>query len=158
MEQQMLSFAKGSYIINKRHQIHKVINTPDSVWMDDRQPGYMLLLVGCDEAFAFKKERKEVEKEFKPYRQQKEVVIEPTAPIYRQGDSVLHISSANVYEIELLPTECVLEHNHKPAYGYRMPDGRLCFRAQDEMEDGRFARIDKSMVALLMLADSVVEA
>jgi hypothetical protein len=57
--------------------------------------------------------------------------------MFRLGQKVIHAKGGE-YVIEGLPDTYVLEHNRKPAYAYRMADGRVCVRAQDEMEDGRF--------------------
>jgi len=62
-----------------------------------------------------------------------------TYPIqYKKGDIVEHIATEGRYVIEILPDEAVLEYSREPAYGYRLKDGRLCFRCQEQMEDGRF--------------------
>ena len=64
-----------------------------------------------------------------------------TEPMFGKQEILKHLKSGGVYTVVGLPTEYVLEHNHKPAYAYRMPDGRICVREQEEMEDGRFVSL-----------------
>lgn len=69
--------------------------------------------------------------------------IQPTyPPKFKINEVVQHVKNREYYRIVGLPVEYVLEHNHAPAYAYRMTDGRICVRQQDEMEDGRFVSVD----------------
>lgn len=154
-------FAKESYIISKRHRIFKVLITPPHCLMDDetRAPAYMLMLVGSQPEHAFKMEKEKVEKEHDRYVQRAKECLEVTAPIYKIDQFILHVGTGGIYQITDLPSECVLEHNRKPAYGYRMPDGRRCFRSQIEVEDqNRFTRMDATLALVLLAVPEPVEA
>lgn len=144
-------FAKDSYIISKRHRIFKVMITPPHCLLDDQTPGYLLMLVGSNPEHAFKMAKEKVEAEHDQYYQCKKEMYDVTPPRFEKETFIVHIASGGIYQITDLPTECVLEHNRKPAYGYRMPDGRRCFRAQTEVEDyERFARVDPTIAAMLL--------
>ena len=148
-------FAKGGYIVSKRHRIFKVINTPQYCMLDDKSPAYLLLLIGTEPEYAFKLAKEIVEKDHDVYRQPLKDCNKVVPARYMRDDFILHIASGGVYQIRDLPSECVLEHNRKPAYGYVLPDGRRCFRAQEEVEDQeRFARIDKALAAMILLGES----
>lgn len=58
-----------------------------------------------------------------------------TAIKYSLGDVIRHIKSGEQYDIVMLPNKGVLENTREPAYSFEMPDGRVCHRAQSEVED-----------------------
>lgn len=57
---------------------------------------------------------------------------------FHAWQAVRHVASGGYYLVVLTPDKNLLEGTSQPAYGYMMRDGRLCQRAQAEMEDGRF--------------------
>jgi len=63
----------------------------------------------------------------------------PSTPVteikYGLGDTIKHIKSGEQYDIVMLPNKGVLENTREPAYSFQMPDGRVCHRAQAEVED-----------------------
>lgn len=66
-----------------------------------------------------------------------------TYPIqFALGTPVRHYKGGE-YVVVDLPSTCVLEGTRQPAYGYLMQDGRKCYRAQAEFEDGRFVRMER---------------
>ncbi len=147
-------YQKEEYIISDRYRVYKILNTPKWCMMDDRTPAYLINLVGASEDYAHRVQQSIVENSgvFKRFVQPivDDVVVRP--PRYQFDDFLLHIGSSAIYQITDLPTDCVLEHNRQPAYGYRLKDGRRCFRAQQEVEDQeRFARVDKGFAALAMM-------
>lgn len=156
LSQVMTKYQKEEYIINSRHRVYKVLNTPRWCMLDDRTPAYLVNLVGAPEEYAYRIPRAEVENpaNFKLFIQPRLDKIEIMPARYQVDDWMLHIASSAIYQITDLPTDCVLEHNHQPAYGYRMKDGRRCFRAQREVEDQeRFARVDAGFAALAMMQE-----
>ncbi len=149
-------FAKGSYAISQMHRLYKVLNVPGTCWGDDRKPAYLLGLVGV-EGDEFKIEKEDAERRLLVFKQTRDDYVPPEVPRFSLEDWVLHVATGGIYQITDLPTECVLEHNRQPAYGYRMPDGRRCFRSQQEMEDNkRFTRVDKTIAAFASLGEAAL--
>lgn len=150
-------FAKGQYVVSAMHRVYKVLNVPGTCLMDDRKPGYLLGLVGVpgDE---FKIEKNDAENRLSHFLQSRDDYVPPENPRFSIDQHILHVPSGGVYQVTDLPSDCVLEHNREPAYGYKMPDGRRCFRSQKEVEDiRRFTPVDKTTAALLALTqDSVL--
>jgi hypothetical protein len=67
--------------------------------------------------------------------------IKPTPIKYEQSWMIKHLKSGEIYTIALLPNRIVIENTREPAYGFMMPDGRICIRSQAEVEDPkRFVR------------------
>lgn len=149
-------FAKGGYAVSNMHRIYKVLNVPGSCWTDDRKPAYLLMLVGVPDD-QFKIEKEDAERRLSVFVQTRDDYVPPEYPRFEKDCWVLHVATGGVYQITDLPTECVLEHNREPAYGYRMKDGRRCFRSQKEMEDiRRFTRIEPVMAALALMGESAM--
>lgn len=154
LSQLMTKYQKEEYIVSSRHRIYKVLNTPKWCMMDDRTPAYLINLVGAPEEYAYRVSRAEVENanNYKRFIQPHVDPRENLPARYQVDDYLLHIASSAIYQITDLPKDCVLEHNRQPAYGYRMKDGRRCFRSQHEVEDQeRFARVDKGFAALALM-------
>jgi hypothetical protein len=61
--------------------------------------------------------------------------IPPTPAKYEHGQVLKHVKSGERYTIAILPNKGVLENTREAAYSFMMPDGRLCHRAQAEVED-----------------------
>lgn len=69
--------------------------------------------------------------------------IPPTPAKYVAGQVIKHLKSGERYTIAILPEKGVLENTREAAYSFMMPDGRLCHRAQAEVEDtDRFVPCD----------------
>lgn len=143
-------FPQHTYVENNRRKIYRVKNVPGTCWDPaSRHPAYLLVLVGHPDECGIFVEKHQAHKDFKQFVQKKEEFTEATPEIFKKGDTVLHIASGGTYPITHLPSENVLENSRRPAYGYTLPDGRTCWRAQHEMEDGRFTRVDPSLARLM---------
>jgi hypothetical protein len=54
---------------------------------------------------------------------------------YKLDDVIKHVKSGEEYRIVMTPDKGVLENTREPAYSFEMPDGRVCHRAQKEVEE-----------------------
>jgi hypothetical protein len=66
---------------------------------------------------------------------------------FRRGEEIKHVASGAFYIIAGLPNETVIEATREAAYGYIMPDGRMCVRSQELVEDGRFESAEPGSAA-----------
>lgn len=85
-----------------------------------------------------------------PYLQnQFALMINPVTGTYkfRRGEEIKHVASGAFYIIAGLPNETVIEATREAAYGYIMPDGRMCVRSQELVEDGRFESAEPGSAA-----------
>lgn len=63
--------------------------------------------------------------------------------LFKGLQRVEHVGTGNIYRIQRVPDDRLLEHSVDPFYEYEsIEDGQIWIRSQSEMEDGRFVALD----------------